>query len=551
MKTPFLIILSSLMACLARGQTLPITVIYNFTTPASMRARLTLGPDGNFYGVTTLGGSGRGTVFRVTPNGVFTTLAPFTATDGRNPISPLVYENGTFFGATLQGGSNESGTIFRIGMTGPITTLAHFGDPNGLGPNGPTGLTPLGSGDFIGTTITGYLNYYGGTVFRFTAGGVLSTFAYIPQSFDSYPGKLIPGPDGNFYGMTYSGGHGRAKVFRMTADGVITEIASVTGNDFLYSTDLAVGLDGNLYGETFSGGSASQGSIFRVTLAGNLIDLIHFTGGDGASPSAGLVLGEDGNFYGATVHGGSSGGGTVFRMTQAGLLTKLADFSSRPTTGEGVYGGVTFGEDKSLYGTTITGGTSDQGVIFRIDLPPTVEAVPSRTNLTGTTATFTARVFGTAPLSYQWFKEQIPLSDGANLSGTLSGTLTVANVQPGDAGMYSVVVTNRAGRAEASVQLVVVESLDEDNDGVPDDRDSCPGTPPGVVVDEHGCSIEQYVPCAGPATGGYWRSHGQYIGTVAEVADMFAAQGLISESERDAIVRAAAQSDCGKLKSRQ
>jgi uncharacterized repeat protein (TIGR03803 family) len=516
-----------------------------------MRARLALGPDGNFYGVTTLGGSGRGTVFRVTPNGAFTTLAPFTETDGRNPISPLVFDKGTFFGATLQGGRNESGTIFRIGVTGPITTLAHFGDPNGLGPNGPTGLTPLGSGDFIGTTITGYLNNYGGTVFRYTAAGVLSTFAYIPQSFDSFPGKLIPGPDGNFYGMTYNGGHGRAKVFRMTPDGVITEIASVTGNDFLYSTDLALGLDGNLYGGTFSGGSTGQGSIFRCTLAGNLVDLIHFTGTNGASPSAGLVLGEDGNFYGGTVHGGSSGGGTVFRMTHPGLLTKLADFSSRPTTGEGVYGGVTFGTDNSLYGTTITGGTADQGVIFRIDLPPTLQAVPSRTNLFGTTATFRAGAFGTSPLSYQWFKDQIPLTDGGNLSGTHSDTLTVANLQSGDAGMYSVVVTNRAGRAQASAQLVVVASLDEDNDGVPDARDSCPGTPPGVAVDDHGCSIEQYVPCAGPVTGGYWRSHGQYIGAVTEVADTFAAQGLISESERDAIVRAAVQSDCGKLKSRQ
>jgi hypothetical protein len=32
---------------------------------------------------------------------------------------------------------------------------------------------------------------------------------------------------------------------------------------------------------------------------------------------------------------------------------------------------------------------------------------------------------------------------------------------------------------------------DSDHDGVPDDRDQCPNTPPGVTVDEHGCSADQ------------------------------------------------------------
>ncbi|MGB1557277.1 MAG: thrombospondin type 3 repeat-containing protein, partial [Oceanococcaceae bacterium] len=33
-------------------------------------------------------------------------------------------------------------------------------------------------------------------------------------------------------------------------------------------------------------------------------------------------------------------------------------------------------------------------------------------------------------------------------------------------------------------------ALDEDRDGVPDYKDRCPGTPPGVAVDEHGCPLD-------------------------------------------------------------
>jgi hypothetical protein len=87
---------------------------------------------------------------------------------------------------------------------------------------------------------------------------------------------------------------------------------------------------------------------------------------------------------------------------------------------------------------------------------------------------------------------------------------------------------------------------DEDNDGVPDSLDECPGTPPGAIVDAEGCSIEQLVPCAGPRTGGRWKNHGQYVSSIAHVTKDFVSQGLITEGQRSAIVSAAGRSDCGK-----
>jgi hypothetical protein len=87
---------------------------------------------------------------------------------------------------------------------------------------------------------------------------------------------------------------------------------------------------------------------------------------------------------------------------------------------------------------------------------------------------------------------------------------------------------------------------DEDGDGVPDSKDQCPGTPAGSLVDADGCSIDQLAPCSGPASGGSWKNHGQYVSSVAHVVQEFVAQGLLSQEQAAEIVSQAAQSDCGK-----
>lgn len=60
--------------------------------------------------------------------------------------------------------------------------------------------------------------------------------------------------------------------------------------------------------------------------------------------------------------------------------------------------------------------------------------------------------------------------------------------------------------------------------------------------------INQLVPCSGPATGGTWKNHGQYVSAVAHAAHTLASLGCISEQEKGKIVSAAAKSSCGKKK---
>jgi len=83
---------------------------------------------------------------------------------------------------------------------------------------------------------------------------------------------------------------------------------------------------------------------------------------------------------------------------------------------------------------------------------------------------------------------------------------------------------------------------------VADFVDACPDTPSCSIADASGCSLDQLAPCTGPVSGGTWKNHGQYTAAVAHAVSEFVAQGLISESQADAIVAAAGQSSCGSKK---
>jgi uncharacterized repeat protein (TIGR01451 family) len=58
-------------------------------------------------------------------------------------------------------------------------------------------------------------------------------------------------------------------------------------------------------------------------------------------------------------------------------------------------------------------------------------------------------------------------------------------------------------------------------------------------------SLARLCPCAGPAAGGTWKNHGAYVSCVAHAGQEFVQAGLIAERQKDALVRAAAQSVCG------
>ena len=54
-------------------------------------------------------------------------------------------------------------------------------------------------------------------------------------------------------------------------------------------------------------------------------------------------------------------------------------------------------------------------------------------------------------------------------------------------------------------------------------------------------SIEDLCPC-----GGQWKNHGEYVHCVLTVAVAFVEEGLITEADKQAALKQAAASDCGK-----
>ena len=108
-----------------------------------------------------------------------------------------------------------------------------------------------------------------------------------------------------------------------------------------------------------AGGPASAaGPQDRVTVP-------HGFGPAGAvRPYSTLLHATDSNLYGTTVAGGSTGSGTIFRITPSGTLTVLHTFNG--ADGRSTYAGLLPGTDGRLYGATGFGGASNKGTTFRI-----------------------------------------------------------------------------------------------------------------------------------------------------------------------------------------
>jgi uncharacterized repeat protein (TIGR03803 family) len=206
---------------------------------------------------------------------------------------------------------------------------------------------------------------------------VIYTFTNSPDG--GYPRAGLVLSSGTLYGTTSSGGSSsEGTVFEVSTNGTgYTVLFRFTGNGHPYA-GLVLGGD-KLFGTTFGDTTApimpGFGSVFKIDTSGNnftqLKDFDDNGGAGGLNPVGGLVLNGT-TLYGTT--SGAGGLGTIFKISTNGTgFTVLKTFSSS-TDGLGPEAGLVL-DGSTLYGTTFSGGSSSNGVVFKINTDGTGFAV--------------------------------------------------------------------------------------------------------------------------------------------------------------------------------
>jgi uncharacterized repeat protein (TIGR03803 family) len=389
--------------------------LYSFTGQpdgANPWAGVVIAQDGGLYGTTSSGGtSNLGTVFELVPSTTQgaswteTVLHDFTGSDGANPWAGVVIaKGGVLYGTTHAGGTSNSGTVFRLmppsspGGAWTERVLHDFAVRDGFNP--AAGVVIGSGGVLYGTTSSSGPS---GTVFSLTppaAPGGAWTEAEL-QTFESNDGAvpfagLVIGSGGVLYGKTIGTIESRVCLAPDAECGVVYSLTpplspgSAWTETLIYNLPcvspltspgyagggVAIGSGGVLYGTDRCGGG--DGTVFSLTPpaspggAWTETTLYSFNGGGsyGALP-LGVVIGPNGVLYGTTYSGGTSNNGSVFSLTPpaspGGAWTEsvLHDFTGGGD-GSAPQAGLVISKNGVLYGTTSSGGASNAGTVFEL-----------------------------------------------------------------------------------------------------------------------------------------------------------------------------------------
>ena len=284
---------------------------------------LTLGLGGALFGAAFYGGGsgscggGCGTIFKVSPRifgsltGLFSFFNSYSGPGGFPEAPPILGTDGSFYGATYAFGRGFPWEwLYKVTPSGSLSVLASIGSSAPL-------LQGM-DGNFYGTSNGGTSG--DGLVFQMTPQGNLTTIFNFDGTHGASPnlGALIQDLDGNFYGATQAGGaYNDGVVFQLTPQGAITVLHNFGDPNYPHDgtspyAGLVQATDGNFYGVTSSGGTKGYGVIFQITPAGAYSLLYNFNGKHGANPESTPMQHTNGKIYGLTAGGGTHGAGVVY-----------------------------------------------------------------------------------------------------------------------------------------------------------------------------------------------------------------------------------------------
>jgi len=264
--------------------------------------------------------------------------------------------------------------------------------------------------------------------------------------------------------------------FAEPATTTFVRLVDFNGPDGVNPASLVQGTDGSLYGTT-SGGGLGDGTVFKITSAGELITLYSFCSQtnctDGANPVS-VVQVTNGKFYGTTNGGGTFGDGTLFDLSVG-----LGPFvEAKPTYGEeGTKIGI-LGQGFSSSSVIKFGGTKAttivlSGTTFITATVPAGALTGSLTVTTGTTTLATTKTFKVLPTITSFTPESGPVGTSVSIKGTgleqtmmvtfdgksatftvISDTEVMADVPIG-AATGRIAVTTKGGSATSATSFTV------------------------------------------------------------------------------------------------
>jgi uncharacterized repeat protein (TIGR03803 family) len=206
-----------------------------------------------------------------------------------------------------------------------------------------------------------------------------------------YPaGVIAQGRDGALYTTSAFGGSatGEGAVFKIGLSGQLEVLYSFCSQANCADGEepfggLTLRPDDHFLGSTKMGAGTSCesqigcGTVFDISPTGTLTTLYTFTDGTaGGNPSGPPILGPDGSFYGVASNGNPpSSCGTLYKITPGSaaspptaVFTLLHRFDR--IHGCNPNGPLVLGTDGNFYGTTGTNAAGEEGVFFRLSVPP-------------------------------------------------------------------------------------------------------------------------------------------------------------------------------------
>ncbi len=332
--------------------------------------------------------------FGVGPTGSTCTKAE----DGADPKGSLTYVSATglLFGRTSTTTAQGDGTIFQIMPDGTGYMVDHFFTGAQTDGNNPrhNAMTLVGT-VLYGTTLTGG-QHDNGTIFSIDDDGSSSSYS-TPPVYDfaksaknndgDQPHSCFVATGSVLYGMTSQGG----KKGGSTGDGTIFSF-DTSSNTYsrLFSFDGKHGADPHgqlildpngttLYGMTRAGGKDHVGVIFSFDTTTKKLKVLHnfscpgsstpdcIDKSDGATTDHGTLMQYNSTLFGLTTYGGKYGNGTLFSIYTNGKHFKVLQSFGKPGTNDGInpYGSLLL-NGTTLYGTTQTGGSKNNGTVFQI-----------------------------------------------------------------------------------------------------------------------------------------------------------------------------------------